>query len=78
MAWYAELKRRRWYRVVGFDAIRLYRKWLWCCLPNENKERILERRRLQDEKDAEEAEIAVRRLLALTDYLHRRCGGPYL
>ena len=44
MAWYAELKRRRWYCIIGIDMIRLYKKKLYDdwynSLTDEEKQRL--------------------------------------
>lgn len=48
MAWYAELKRRRWYCIIEMDAIhefkkKLYDDW-WQSLTPEEHERVLDQK----------------------------------
>ena len=70
MAWYAELKRRHWYRIIGIDMVtwysnKLYDEW-WNSLTDEQRERILERRRLRKERREQEARDAIARLGLMT------------
>lgn len=63
MAWYAELKRRHWYRILGTNMVywysnKLYDEW-WNSLTDEQRERILERRRQRDEQRSREAREAI-------------------
>lgn len=66
MAWFAELKRRRWYCINQFDAIRWYSKYLYNewynSLTEEQKQRLEENRRRKREKTEREAQEAIRRL----------------
>lgn len=77
MAWYAELKRRHWYCIVDFDAIRLYKKWLWCQLPNETKEAILSKKAELAERRHAEAKQSLQRLLCLHTLLTSTCDSTY-
>lgn len=59
MAWFAELKRRRWYCICGFSAISWYSKKLydeWFGSLTEEEKRILEEnKRAREEKRHREA-----------------------
>lgn len=66
MAWYAELKRRKWYCINGVDMIRLYRKKLYDdwynSLTDDQKQRLEEYRKEQAEKRKRDAEMALAQL----------------
>ena len=70
MAWYAELKRRKWYCINQFDAVHWYNKHLYDewynSLTDEQKERLKEYRRKKKEKAERETQEAIQRLLCMT------------
>lgn len=70
MAWYAELKRRKWYCVNGIDMIRLYKQKLYDdwynSLTDEQKQRLEEYRKAKEKKNRREAREALQRLLMMT------------
>lgn len=70
MAWYAELCRRRWYCINGFDAISWYTKYLydewWNSLTDEQRERVELRRKQRAEKAEREFKQSMFNLLAMT------------
>lgn len=70
MAWYAELKRRKWYCINGFDMIHAYKKKLYDdwynSLTDEQKQRLEEYRKAKAEKDRREAREALQRLLMMS------------
>ena len=73
MAWHAELKRRKWYRIVGMNMIYLYRKKLrdewYNSLTEEQKQRLEERKKKEAEKADKEFKEAVMRLCSMTNYI---------
>lgn len=81
MAWYAELKRRKWHCINGIDMIQLYRKKIYDdwynSLTDEQKQRIEEYRKAKAEKNRREAREAMQRLLMMSRMvsgLYRRNG----
>lgn len=81
MAWYAELKRKKWYCINGIDMIQLYRKKLYDdwynSLTDEQKQRIEEYRKAKAEKNRREVREAMQRLLMMSRMvsgLYRRTG----
>ena len=76
MAFYAEMKRRRWYKVVELNMIYLYKKKLYDdwynSLTDEQKERLAERRRQRELKAEREFESAINNLF----YLASKCVRP--
>lgn len=81
MAWYAELKRRKWYCINGIDMIQLYRKKLYDdwynSLTDEQKQWLEEYRKAKAEKNRREAREAMQRLLMMSGMvagLYRRNG----
>lgn len=82
MAWYAELKRRKWYCINGVDMIQLYRKKLYDdwynSLTDEEKRQLEEYRKEKAEKRKRDAEMALARLETMFDVMnqvtHRRMG----
>lgn len=70
MAWKAELKRRKWYCIKGFDMVSWYSQYLYDewynSLTEEEKQRLEEYRRKKKEKEAEEARAAVMRLMSMS------------
>ena len=69
MAWYAELKRRKWYCINGIDMIQIYRKKIYDdwynSLTEEQKQRLDEYRKEKAEKSRREAREAMQRLLMM-------------
>ena len=68
MAWYAQLKRIKWYCINGFDAIawysdKLYREW-WDSLTEEEQKRIRTRREERKRKEKKEAMRSLACLMA--------------
>lgn len=81
MAWYAELKRKKWYCINGIDMIQLYRKKLYDdwynSLTDEQKQRLEEYRKAKAEKNRREAREAMQRLLMMSSMVsgfYRRNG----
>lgn len=81
MAWYAELKRKKWYCINGIDMIQIYRKKLYDdwynSLTDEQKQRLEEYRKAKAEKNRREAKEAMQRLLMMSSMvsgLYRRNG----
>lgn len=73
MAWYAELKRRKWYCIVGINMRMLYKKkryddW-YNSLTEEQKQRLEEYRKKEAEKADKEFKEAIGRLCALSSYV---------
>ena len=70
MAWRAELLRRRWYCINGFDMISWHSKYLydewWNSLSQEQKERIEQRRKDKREREARECKELMCRLMSMT------------
>ena len=79
MAWYAELKRRRWYCIIGIDMIRLYKKKLYDdwynSLTDEEKQRLEEYRKAKAEKRKHDAEMALARLRWLYSFMNEATHG---
>ena len=81
MAWYAELKRRKWNCINGIDMIQLYRKksyddW-YNSLTDEQKQLLEEYRKAKAEKNRREAREAMQRLLMMSSMVsgfYRRNG----
>lgn len=69
MAWYAELKRRKWYCINGIDMIYIYRKKLYDdwynSLTEEQKELLEKRRKEKEEKEHKEAIRALASLMSV-------------
>lgn len=67
MAWRAELLRRCWYCIVGMDAVHAYSNKLredwWISLTPEERERILEEKEQQRQKDNKELNTAIAKML---------------
>lgn len=70
MAWYAELKRRKWYCINQFDAIRWYRQYLYDewynSLTEEQKQHLEENGSKREEQRHREAQEAIQRLAFMT------------
>lgn len=75
MAWYAELKRRKWYCINQWDAItwyqhHLYETW-YNSLTEEQKQKLVEIKQKEKEQRNRETQAALMRLAALTDIMGR-------
>ena len=69
MAYYAELKRRQWYKINGGNAIwwykrKLYEDW-YASLTEEQKERLEESKRKEAERRKRDAEVSLNTLLSV-------------
>lgn len=73
MAWYAELVRKRWYCICGIDMIHEYKKKLYDdwynSLTEEEKERLKEIRRQEQEKTDKELKMTMLQLSAMKTLL---------
>lgn len=58
MAWHAELKRRKWYRIIGINMIYIYKKQLYDewynSLTDEEKQRLEEYNKAEHERKKRE------------------------
>lgn len=77
MAWYAELKRRKWYCINAVDMIhwykcKLYNDW-YNSLTDEQKQQLEEYQTAKAEKNRREAREALQRLLLMSAMV----GGLY-
>ena len=79
MAWYAELKRRKWYCINGVDMIWLYKQKLYDdwynLLTDEQKQRLEEYRKEKAEKRKRDAEMALARLSMMFNTMNRLTHG---
>lgn len=79
MAWYAELKRRKWYCINRIDMIQIYRKKLYddwySSLTDEQKQRLEEYEKEEAEKRRRNAEMALARLGWLYSFMNRATHG---
>ena len=79
MAWYAELKRRKWHCVNGIDMIHLYKQKLYDdwynYLTDEEKQRLEEYRKAKTEKRKHDAEMALARLGWLYSFMNEATHG---
>lgn len=79
MAWYAELKRRKWYCINGIDMIQIYSQKLYDdwynSLTDEQKQRLEEYRKAKAEKRKREAEKTLAQLGMMFDMMNRMTGG---
>lgn len=70
MAWYAELRRRKWYCINGVDMVLWYKRYLydiwWSSLSEVEKYAVIERRK-QDEKRKERR---LKEFIAMTDAIN--------
>lgn len=70
MAWYAELRRRRWYCINGIDMVLWYKRYLydiwWSSLSEVEKYAVIERRK-QNEKCKERR---LKEFIAMTDAIN--------
>lgn len=69
MAWFAELKRRKWYCINGIDMIQIYRKKLYDdwynSLTDEQKQKLEEYRKAKAEKRKHDAQMALAQLISI-------------
>lgn len=79
MAWYAELKRRKWYCINGIDMIRFYKQKLYDdwynSLTEEQKQRLEEYKKAKAEKRKHDAEMALARLGWLYSFMNEATHG---
>lgn len=79
MAWYAELKRRKWYCIKGIDMIRIYKKKLYddwySSLTDEQKQQLEEYQKAKAVKRKHEAEMALAGLGMMFDTMNRLTHG---
>lgn len=70
MAFYAEMKRRRWYCVVGVNMITWYRRKLYDdwynSLTDEQKQKLEEAKQKRQEQHEKELDAAIRRMAIMT------------
>lgn len=73
MAWYAELKRRKWYCINGIDMIQIYKQKLYDdwynSMTDEQKQRLEEYKKEKAEKDRMESRRAIQSLLMINDVI---------
>lgn len=79
MAWYAELKRRKWYCINGIDMIQLYRGKIYDdwydSLTDEQKQRLEEYRKAKAEKRKHDVKTALTRLEWLYSFTNKITHG---
>lgn len=79
MAWYAELKRRKWYCINGIDMIQLYRKKIYDdwynSLTDEQKQQLEEYRKEKAEKRKYDAQMALARLGMMFNTMNQLTHG---
>ena len=79
MAWYAELKRRKWYCINGIDMILLYKQKLYDdwynSLTDEQKQRLEEYRKEKEEKRKHEAKMALAKLGVMYNMMNEITHG---
>lgn len=75
MAWYAELKRIKWYCINGWDAITWYSDYLydewWNSLTDEDKKKIEEYRRKKEEQRRKELDKSIMKFCMLLDTIDK-------
>lgn len=73
MAWYAELKRRKWYCINGVDMIYIYKKKLYDdwynSLTDEDKEAYEKYKQKKREEDFRKYKESLTQLLSLLGYV---------
>lgn len=79
MAWYAELKRRKWYCLNGIDMIQIYSQKLYDdwydSLTDEQKQRLEEYRKAKAEKRKHEAKMALAKLGVMYNMMNKITHG---
>lgn len=79
MAWRAELKRRKWYCINGVDMISIYKQKLYDdwynSLTDEQKQRLDEYRKENEEKRNHDAKMALVRLEMMFNTMNRMTHG---
>lgn len=79
MAWYAELKRRKWWCINGINIINIYKQKLYDdwynSLTDNEKQRLEEYRKDKKEKDRQDTEKALAKLCWLYSFMNRATGG---
>ena len=69
MAWYAELKRRKWYCINGVDMIQVYSKKIYDdwynSLTDKQKQRLEEYRKEKAEKRKRDAQMALAQFVSI-------------
>ena len=75
MAWYAELKRIKWYCINEWDAITWYSNYLyyewWNSLTDEDKKRIEELNRKKKEQEKKELDKSIMNLYMLLNTMDK-------
>lgn len=79
MAWYAELKRKKWYCINGIDMIQLYRKKLYDdwynSLTDEQKQQLEQYKKVKEEKRKRDAEMALASLEIMLNTMNQVTHG---
>lgn len=79
MAWYAELKRRRWYCINGIDMMRLYKQKIYDdwynLLTDEQKQRLEEYEKEKAEKRKHDARMALARMGMMFNVMNQLIHG---
>lgn len=79
MAWYAELKRRKWYCINRINMIQIYRKKLYNdwynSLTDEQKQQLEEYEKEEAEKRKHDSEMAFARLGWLYSFMNKATHG---
>lgn len=70
MAWYAELRRRRWYCINGSDMVLWYKRYLydrwWSSLSEVEKCAVIERRKLDEKRK----ELRLKEFIAMSNAIN--------
>lgn len=70
MAWRAELLRRQWYCIKGFNMVTWYSNFLydewWNSLSEEQRQKIENYRRAKREREQRESRAAIMRLMSMS------------
>lgn len=79
MAWYAELKRRKWWCINEIDIINIYRQKLYNdwydSLTNSEKQELEKYKKKKEEKERQDTEKAIAKLCWLYSFMKRATGG---
>lgn len=79
MAWYAELKRRKWYCINGIDMIQIYSQKLYDdwynSLTDEQKQRLEEYRKAKAEKRRHDAKMTLASLGVMYNMMNEMTHG---